>query len=803
VHVLRTAIRVGQQVHARGEPWVVVDTDRFDDCTVVTLRGIGDDNLFSTSRLLTPFDRIEISYNRRRIRRAKERTVARVAAAAVAWTHGWTDPWTAATAKIDLLPWQFEPALAAVAGATRLLLTDEVGLGKTIQSGLIVSELRARNLITRTLVLTPASLREQWATELRTRFALDAIVIDQTALTRMVAALPVGVNPWSTSHLIVSSIDLVKRPEVRAGLDGLPFDLLIVDEAHHLKPGTDRGAVAMELAARVPWVVLVTATPHFGDDHAYSFLRNLGAVGSQSPLRIFRRTGHAIGRRHDRRERYQAVAASRLEQQLLDETWAYARALWKRRAPAERHGAILAAIICRRAVSSSHSLVRTLCRRSQLLQGEDASDAIQELLPWLEEERDDDLEPDDIVGSSRLEDVQEELRTLDRLIRLAASLSGESSKRRMIERFIDRTNESLLLFSEYRDTLGYLEEALRHRTSIAVLHGGMSSRERRDAVRRFVSGDARVLLATDAAGEGLNLQQRCRLIINVELPWNPLRLEQRIGRVDRLGQARRVHAVHLVYRGTFEDEVLARLQEKMRRAETRLAHGGPDEYAVAQVIFDNAALPELARKAEAHVDPPPQPAPEQTELRRRAFALTGQAGPCARPRDGVCASVKRPRLARAFVLLFECDLQDGTGRPASRELIPLRVQLDPRLLVTPSNVAPLVTLLSSSEPVRAILAQEMNDRRSRLTTLTGDSAAALHTRCVAIEENLSATPPRLIQSSLFDRRAEQQAHTRTDALARLREHLQHHSDRARALRSLTTAEDPRLIAAWAVEDPER
>ncbi|HYU78119.1 MAG TPA: hypothetical protein VEK56_03990, partial [Vicinamibacterales bacterium] len=132
MHVLRTAIRVGQQVHARGEPWVVVDTDRFDDCTVVTLRGIGDDNLFSTSRLLTPFDRIEISYNRRRIRRAKERTVARVAAAAVAWTHGWTDPWTAATAKIDLLPWQFEPALAAVAGATRLLLTDEVGLGKTI-----------------------------------------------------------------------------------------------------------------------------------------------------------------------------------------------------------------------------------------------------------------------------------------------------------------------------------------------------------------------------------------------------------------------------------------------------------------------------------------------------------------------------------------------------------------------------------------------------------------------------------------------------------------------------------------------
>ena len=201
--------------------------------------------------------------------------------------------------------------MAAIGGRTRFLLADEVGLGKTIQCGLILTELRARGLIGRTLILAPASLREQWAAELRDRFRLETQVLDHASLAALVASLPVGVNPWATTEIAVSSIDLVKRPEVRLAIDAVPIDLLIVDEAHHLKADTDRGALVAELATRVPWVVLATATPHSGDDREFAFLRQLGALGPVDDLLVFRRTAVQIGRRRSRRDGFIQLAQAR------------------------------------------------------------------------------------------------------------------------------------------------------------------------------------------------------------------------------------------------------------------------------------------------------------------------------------------------------------------------------------------------------------------------------------------------------------------------------------------------------------
>ena len=148
-------------------------------------------------------------------------------------------------------------------GSMRILLADEVGLGKTIQAALIITELRARGLAERTLVLTPASIREQWAGELRDRFGLRPAVFDQPRLAIAGATLPPGVNPWITERLIISSIDLVKRPEVRAALESVRSMCSSLMK-RTTSPGTDRAAVVAELARHAPWVVLATATPHDG-----------------------------------------------------------------------------------------------------------------------------------------------------------------------------------------------------------------------------------------------------------------------------------------------------------------------------------------------------------------------------------------------------------------------------------------------------------------------------------------------------------------------------------------------------------
>src|SRR5688572_4719627 len=157
---LQSRFHTGQDVVVRDEPWQVVATESFERVTLLTLRGIGNGNRRDTCRVLAPFDQAAPLASSTRIQRQSRRAVLGAAALAVADAAGWRDCWSAGGAAIDLRPWQLEPATAAVLGATRILLADEVGLGKTIQAALIVAELFARGLARRVLVLTPASLRE-------------------------------------------------------------------------------------------------------------------------------------------------------------------------------------------------------------------------------------------------------------------------------------------------------------------------------------------------------------------------------------------------------------------------------------------------------------------------------------------------------------------------------------------------------------------------------------------------------------------------------------------------------------------
>jgi hypothetical protein len=219
-------------------------------------------------------------------------------------------------------------------------------------------------------------------------------------------------------------------------------------------------------------------------------------------------------------------------------------------------------VLMRRACSSASSLARSVERRLALLAGSPSASQ-QFLLPFLDPASGDD-EPDAVLGVAGLQDHEEERATLENLLARARDAHRRESKVAALLRLLRRVNEPAIVFTEYRDTLMHLAGCVAQ--PAVQLHGGMSLRERRAATKAFTGGEARLLLATDAASEGLNLHQRCRLVINLELPWTPLRLEQRVGRVDRIGQRRPVHAVHLVAHGTHEELVVARLASRTERA---------------------------------------------------------------------------------------------------------------------------------------------------------------------------------------------------------------------------------------------
>ena len=158
---------------------------------------------------------------------------------------------------------------------------------------MILSELRERGWVEHALIACPAGVRDTWARELRDRFGIAATVLDQSSIAERIASLPPGVSPWSGHAVAIASIDFVKRPEVLSAIDGEPIDLVIADEAHHLAPGTDRGAAMSRIASRAPWCILVSATPHSGDRAAFEYLTSMGADGE--PIAIFRRHRRDVG----------------------------------------------------------------------------------------------------------------------------------------------------------------------------------------------------------------------------------------------------------------------------------------------------------------------------------------------------------------------------------------------------------------------------------------------------------------------------------------------------------------------------
>ena len=495
----------------------------------------------------------------------------------------------AAAADIAILPYQLEPALALVSGlATRILIADEVGLGKTVQAGIVVAETLARRQDSHVLVLCPAGLRTQWHEELTTRFRLAPIILDSASLLRV--PLHDGANPWSAHPLILASTDYIKRPEVVRALEPLVWDLLVIDEAHGIAGNSDRHTAAALLAQRARSVVMLTATPHSGDDAAFARLAAIGDLESSFPLVVFRRTRASTSDRMPRRTRWLRVRLTESELAMHRALMAYIRRVWHRPAPAAARLAMI--ILTRRACSGAFSLARTIERRLALLTTRDVDNGGTQLPLFLES---DDDEPGYEVGVPGLDDVHDEQHSLEAILALAQRANAASgSKLRALVRLLRRSSEPAIVFTEYRDTLAELDRHLSG-FSTCQLHGGLTAPERASAIRAFTTGTSNVLLATDAASEGLNLQHRCRLIVHLEVPWTPTRIEQRVGRVDRIGQSRTVHQVHLIAAATVEESHVTTVVRRLSQVESTLHSLAPphtDERLVAGWVIGGDGIPD-------------------------------------------------------------------------------------------------------------------------------------------------------------------------------------------------------------------
>ena len=738
------------------------------------------------SAVLLPFDGWTPLAGRPRLRRGGPGAVAR---ALIRHADIWADTRLPGVAglPIAVLPFQLAPALAILRGAaSRVLIADEVGLGKTVQAGLLIAALTARGVGERVLIVVPAGLREQWRDELWARLRLRGAIVDAAALRERAARLPPTVGPWERPGLHVLSMEFARQLDVLAGLTAPCWDILVVDEAHHVCGHSARAAAVRSLAARARHVVLLTATPHDGDEAAFASLCGIGRLAPpcEDPLLLVRRTRQVLDRPPGRRTVLFRARETREEQALHHRLARYVAAVNAGGSAAARLAML---VLEKRALSGPAALAASARRRLSALA---APGWWQAALPL-----DDDGAYDDpdtrvppVLGAPGGLPAARERAWLRDLIAAAELASQRPSKLRRLVRLLTRTREQVIVFTEYRDTQDALGVALARVAPLACLHGGMTAEERRDALDRFGRGAARVLLATDAAGEGLNLQASCRIVALYELPWTPARIEQRIGRVDRLGQQLRVHVWHLVGRRGEERRHLARLAARLRALQGSLvgslAHLAPElagESPPSNRVWQSHApgvLP-LVDLAEAHAEC------RAVRILRRLLArphgALSHAGEGRRARHVPWARL-RPKdraLAPGAVFLIATRIP-GTSR---ERLLAVHVRL--RTQVPAGQAAALAAL----QPLALDFA-----RRQRFPDDDG-FRQRLGGRERALQNALERLGADRWQPALFDRRA-----TRAAAAAADRLHSQRQEHRRRLDRlDCREGEPARTVAALLFE----
>jgi len=520
---------------------------------------------------------------------------------------------------------QLDPLLRALQmPRVSLLIADDVGLGKTIEAGLILTELLLRRRVRRVLILCPASLKWQWQQEMDDKFALQFDIVDGPETHALQRNLGLDANPWRTFERIIASYHYLRQPLVREQFEAtcrtgdgqpqaahLPWDLLIVDEAHNLMPSSfGRDSELTEtLRAISPWFehkLFLTATPHNGHTRCYTGLLELldPVLFTQAPeltpamrdrahnvvIRRLKREINELDRRHGRPPRFAErklepvrVALAPPERALAAAFDQFRRAV-KRLTLTQGRGEQLAGsfaveVLNKRLLSCPATFADSWWRFQGALASQDDGPVtvadVRAAQRASEEDLDDDRERE---GRSRhaavtvgawlrplADRVQPQIAAVSAALLALGLPAGDSRQPKVDSRFdalialLDgklranrqwRADERLIVFTEYKTTLDYLDRRLRAQFGdgpwLATLYGGVDPGQRRDIKDAFndPAAPVRVLLATDTASEGLNLQETARHLLHYDIPWNPSRLEQRNGRLDRHGQARDVTVFH-------------------------------------------------------------------------------------------------------------------------------------------------------------------------------------------------------------------------------------------------------------------
>ncbi len=508
------------------------------------------------------------------------------------------------------LPHQIRALSRAISkDRVRYLLADEVGLGKTIEAGLIMRELKLRGLVRRTLVIAPKGLVTQWVAEMRAHFGEEfrlLIPSDFSAYRRITQED----NLWQSYAQVVCPMDSVKPLDSRRGwsrdqvaaynrerfedLISAGWDLVIVDEAHRLGGSTDQVArykLGQGLAEAAPYLLLLSATPHQGKtDHFRRLLSLLDPEAfpdeeSVSKERVQpyvirtekRRAIDAQGKPLFKPRRTELAPVSwedrhRNQRLLYESVTEYVREGYNQ-AMREKRSAIgfLMILMQRLVVSSTRAIRTTLERRLEALEAPQEQLA---LFPMVSEEDWADLdgqEQMDTLLKTRLKALKNEQAEVKLLLEAAkrCESQGPDAKAEALLEWIYRLQAEegdpdlkVLVFTEFVPTQEMLYEFLTERGFTVVCLNGSMDMEERKRVQDAFAKDARILISTDAGGEGLNLQF-CHVVINYDIPWNPMRLEQRIGRVDRIGQTHTVRAINFVFEDSVEHRVREVLEEKL------------------------------------------------------------------------------------------------------------------------------------------------------------------------------------------------------------------------------------------------
>lgn len=537
--------------------------------------------------------------------------------------------------RIDLLPHQLWVCHRALQQwPMRLLIADDVGLGKTIEAGLILWPLLSSGKVRRLLIVTPASLVEQWQYRLRTLFDI------RMSMYRPEVDTP-RADFWSTHNQVVASLPTLRSD--RKGrherlLDAPPWDMLIVDEAHHLNADEQTGKTLgyrfverLVTEDRVESCLFFTGTPHRGKPYGFWSLMSLlrpDAFGPKRPeqeqLPLLR---NVLVRNF--KQKVTDMAGKRLFQPVVNhaETYGYSEAeaefyrlltrfilagnaYASRLDQSGRRQVTLVLIAMQKIASSSVAAIRSAFRKRLANIEREVAKFRREQASVARPEDDEDADVfdamDDWANQEKFQLMEDELPHLKALLAAAEAIGGESKIQRIGE-IIDSAypDRSVLLFTEYKATQALVVSTLMARFgegAVGFINGDdrlpgvrvpsgkevALSGSREATAEAFNQGRIRFLVSTEAGGEGIDLQAHCHTLIHVDLPWNPMRLHQRVGRLNRYGQTRPVEVVTVRNPHTVEARIWGKLEQKLGHIMEALGHAMDEPEDLMQMVLGMA-----------------------------------------------------------------------------------------------------------------------------------------------------------------------------------------------------------------------